>query len=198
MADLVELLRAEPSARRRAALIRARAAQWGCPESRVRRQVAAAGWSSGRRRRSDAGQTRVPAGSLDLLAAALLAGQRQSGQAPLAIPVARQSLAASGVDFAGASDGHLARLLRERGLDLKTQRRGAQSHITLRSEHPNQIHQVDPSVALLFYAPGGGQRDLAAAPGGQPYKNKPGKREKLWRYVLIDSMPRGARATRRC
>lgn len=184
--DLVELLRAEPSARRRAALIRERAAQWGCPESRVRRRLAAAGWRSGRRRRSDAGQTKVPDESLSMLAAALLAGQRQSGQAPLAIPVARHSLAASGVDFAGASDAHLARLLRERGLDLATQRGGAQSHVWMRSEHPNAVHEVDPSVALLYYAPAGGQRDLAAAPGGTPYKNKPGRREKVWRYVLVD------------
>ena len=183
----MELLRAEPSARRRAALIRERAAQMGCPESRVRRHLAAAGWSSGRRRRADAGSTKVPAESLDLLAAALLAGQRQSGQAPLAIPVARQSLAASGVEFGGASDAHLARLLRERGLDLATQRRGAQSHVWMRSEHPNAVHEVDPSVALIYYAPGGGQRDLAAAPGGGPYKNKPGSgKKKVWRYVLVD------------
>lgn len=186
MDDLVARLRAEPSARRRAALIRERAAQVGCPESRVRGQLAAAGWRSGRRRRSDAGTTSVPTESLDLLAAALLTGMRQSGQAPLGIPVARQSLEASGVDFAAASNAHLARLLRERGLDLATQRRGAQSHVAMRSEHPNHVHQVDPSLSLLYYLPRGGQRDLAAAPGGAPYKNKPGGREKVWRYVLVD------------
>ncbi|MCY4377358.1 MAG: transposase [Spirochaetaceae bacterium] len=183
--EILGAIRREP--RRRAELIREHARKIGVPVSRVHRHLLAAGHGSGRKRRSDAGATKVSAEALDMLSAALKSGVRQSGQAPLGIPMARFALEANGFDFGGASNAQLARLLRERGLDLDTQARGTRSHQRMRSAHPNQVHQVDPSVSLLYYTPGGRQGDAGVEPGGEPYKNKPAnKKLKLWRYLLID------------
>ena len=183
--ELLGAIRREP--RRRAELIREHARKIGVLVSRVHRHLLAAGHGSGRKRRSDAGAAKVSAEALDMLSAALKSGVRQSGQAPLGIPMARFALEANGFDFGGASNAQLARLLRKRGLDLDTQARGTRSHQRMRSAHPNQVHQVDPSVSLLYYTPGGRQRDAGTEPGGEPYKNKPtNKKLKLWRYLLVD------------
>jgi hypothetical protein len=58
-------------------------------------------------------------------------------------------------------------------------------HQTMRSEYPNQVHQADPSVCLIYFAPGGKQKLIG---DDELYKNKnflEGK-NKCWRYVLTD------------
>lgn len=188
--DLAARIEADPA--RRPELVREYAQQVGAPVSRVQRQLRAAGHGAGRKRRSDAGGTRVTDGELERLAALLVSAVRKSGQATLYIPVARQIMQARGEDLGGLSDGQLARLLRERGMDLSTQRRGRQTHAEVASR-PNDLHLFDPSRALVWYlpgaAPGRRQRALDGA-GYEPYKNKPvtGKAARLgvWRYVLTD------------
>ena len=187
--DLVARLRARPD--QRARLIREYAQHTGQPVARVYRHLREAGHGSGRRRRSDAGRTRAPVAELEMLASLQVAAVRQSGQATLHLPVARQILRASGLQLGGLSEAQLARLLRERGIDLGTQRRGRQSHGEVRST-PNELHLVDPSRPLFWYLPTSRrpQRQLADA-GYEPYKNKPldeAARRKLgvWRYVMTD------------
>lgn len=181
--DLAARIEADP--RRRAELVREYARSVGAPVQRVYRHLREAGHGSGRARPRTAGVTRVPEASLDKLAAALQAGLRKTGQATLHIPAARQSLEASGVEFGGVSDAHLARLLRERGMDLRTQRRGRRTHVRMRSLHPNHVHQVDASACLVYYSPTGRQRDLAQELGAEPYKNKQA-RIRIWRYLVTD------------
>ena len=177
---------AELAGRARSDRIAAYARSVGAPKDRIYRQLRAAGWSSGRRRRTDAGQTKVPEAALDRLAAALQAGLRKTGQATLTIPVVRQSLEASSVSFEGASDSRLAALLRDRGMDLRTQRRGRQTHVRMRSGHPNHVHQVDASACLIYYSPRSQQqRDLSHELGAEPYKNKQA-RIRIWRYIVTD------------
>jgi hypothetical protein len=55
----------------------------------------------------------------------------------------------------------------------------------MRTERPNQVHFADPSVCLLYFAPGGKQKIIG---DDELYKNKnflEGK-SKCWRYVLTD------------
>ena len=177
---------AELSGHARSDRIAAHARSVGAPKDRIYRQLRAAGWSSGRRRRRDAGATRVPDEALAKLAAALQAGVRKTGQAALYIPEVRQSLEASGIELGGASDSRLAHLLRERAMDLDTQRRGRQTHVRMRSLHPNHVHQVDASACLIYYSPRSQrQHDIAAELGAEPYKNKQAK-IRIWRYVVVD------------
>lgn len=186
--DLIARLQARPE--RRSELIREYAQQTGQPVARVYRHLREAGHGSGRRRRSDAGRTRAPEAELEALAALQVAAVRQSGQATLHLPVARQIMRAEGRTLGDLSEAQLARLLRERGIDLRTQRRGRQSHGEIRSR-PNELHLVDPSRALVWYLPGGRRPQRALATTHEPYKNKPmdeGAKRKLglWRYVMTD------------
>ena len=188
--DLAARIEADPE--RRPALVREYARQIGAPVSRVQRQLRAAGHGSGRRRRSDAGSTRADAEALERLAALQLAAVRKSGQPTLYLPVARQIAEQGGEQLGGLSAGQLARLLRERGLDLGTQRQGRRTHADIRSGGPNVLHLMDPSRALVWYLPSAtqGRRQRSLGEGWEPYKNKPmeGRKARLgvWRYVLVD------------
>lgn len=193
LADLIARIEAEPG--RRAELVRAYAAQVGAPTSRVHRQLRAAGCGSGRRRRSDAGSTRADGGALEQVAAMQVAAVRRSGQPTLYLPVARQIAEQGGEDLGGLSTSQVARLLRDRGMDLRTQRRGRRTHADIRSGGPNVLHLMDPSRALVWYLPSAsrGRRQRSVGDDGwEPYKNKPmpmeGRKARLgvWRYVLVD------------
>ncbi len=158
---------------------------YGCSRSTVYRELAAEGWSSGRKKRTDRGQTKVSEASLQALGALLQTGVRKNGKATLDIPTARHILEISGRRF-GVSNSRLAALLKERHYDLKTQAMPS-PHVRMRSLHPNHVHQVDPSMCLLYYLPQGGQKIIE---DNEAYKNKPfleGKAHlKIWRYVLTD------------
>lgn len=161
------------------------------------RKLAEAGWQSGRRRRRDAGHTGVPEESLEKLAAVMVAGVRQNGNFTAFIPTARQVLESDGVNFNGATNEHLARLLRQKSMDLATQGRRKRSHVKMRSPHPNHAHLVDPSLCLLYYLPDKTQHMKRLDKSRQriiedseAYKNKPFMEKKgdlkVWRYVLTD------------
>ena len=191
--DLAARIQDEPA--RRAELVACYARQTGAPKDRVYRQLRAFGCGSGRKRRADAGATPVPDHELDELAAMMVAGVGKTGKAAMALPEARQVLRSEGTKLGGLSDSRLAALLRQRGLDLATQRRGRESHTEIRTR-PNEVHVVDPSSAAIYYLPPSArtrarQRFEADVLGYEPYKNKPGlpaakARLRVWRYVIVD------------
>ncbi|MEJ1496358.1 MAG: integrase [Candidatus Sedimenticola sp. (ex Thyasira tokunagai)] len=158
----------------------------GWKRQKLYRELNKIGWSSGRSRRADAGTTRQDEQALTELAAALKCGVRKNGKATMEIPNARSLLSANGRDF-NVSNSSISRLLRQRKLDLASQRQ-ASPHVNLRSLHPNHVHMVDPSLCLLYYTPNGKQTVMH---DDEIYKNKPEWVEKIgnlkcWRYVLID------------
>jgi len=156
---------------------------WG--KDKVYKELKNAGYDSGRRKRKDSGGTRVSEEALRDLGAYLKTGIRANGKIVIDIPTARQVLQSNGVEF-GVSNGRLGTLLRDRGIDIKTQKQPT-PYVKMRSLYPNQLHQVDPSVCLVYYLPRGGQKIIDER---EVYKNKPwlvGKEDlKVWRYVLTD------------
>ena len=162
------------------------AERYGISVQTLHRHLAGVGWHSGRRRRSDAGSTSQDMDALTELAATLKLGVRKNGKATMHTPNARSMLAANGKTFA-VSNSRINELLRRQQLDLATQRQPS-AHVSMRSLHPNHVHQVDPSLCLLYYLPGGGQKMIR---DDEAYKNKPETIErigalKVWRYVLTD------------
>ncbi len=152
----------------------------------LHRQLKNIGWTSGRKRRSDAGSTSMDQETLVELSAALKAGVRKNGKATMEIPNARALLAANGREFK-VGNSQLRNLLRQQKMDLATQKQPT-PHTNMRSLHPNHVHQVDPSLCLLYYSPDGKQRVMR---DDEIYKNKPEFIEqvgnlKCWRYVLTD------------
>ncbi len=141
---------------------------------------------NGRKKRADAGETQISDEALRLIAALMLDSVRGNGKQTMDIPTAKQILLADGYDIP-LSDSRIAALLREKGYRVEDMKAPA-SCVRMRSLHPNHVHQVDPSLCLLYYTPSGEQRIIKDE---EAYKNKPfmeGKKSalKIWRYVLVD------------
>jgi hypothetical protein len=92
------------------------------------------------------------------------------------------------------SNAHLGRLLRQRNLHAAAMKQAAPA-VSMKSLHPNHVHQVDPSYCVLYYLPkrGGGAESFIQRIAGDDefYKNKPQNFERaasfrVWRYVLTD------------
>lgn len=143
-----------------------------------------AGWSSGRKARSDKGSTSVSAQALVTLGAAQREAVRENGKQTLFTTTARGMLEQNGISF-GVSNGQLNRLMRDRKLNVAAQR-VADPVQALRAPHPNHTHQVDPSLCLVYYLKG---RQYIIR-DDEFYKNKLDKIAKLkfkvYRYVAYD------------
>ena len=149
------------------------------------RRLKNAGWSSGRKRRSDCGCSSVSEENIDRAAALLSESQRKDGRNPMSVRRAWGVLRDNCCDLP-VGDAQLARLLKERGLDRQSLKRG-EAHMDLQSLHPNHCHLVDPSLALWYFTPQG----LRVVHAEDNYKNKDFYRgnkidKKCWRYVLVD------------
>lgn len=143
-----------------------------------------AGWTSGRKVRADKGCSRQSAESLEFVAALQRGSVRANGKQTMYSPVAGSIAAANGHDIA-VSTRQLNRLSRARRLGV-SQQAEARAPITLRSLHPNHVHQVDPSLCLIYYMRG----EQRVIRDDQFYKNKleglAKVKFKVWRYVLWD------------
>ncbi|WP_204511148.1 DDE-type integrase/transposase/recombinase [Aeromonas hydrophila] len=143
-----------------------------------------AGYRTGRKKRADAGTTALPKETLHFIAAAKREGIRGNGKATLPTAVAMNIAHTNGIDVT-VSEGRVNALLRAARMDAKAQA-AARNHITLRSLHPNHLHQIDPSLCLIYYTPKG----QAIMRDEEFYKNKPASmdkvRLKVWRYVRYD------------
>lgn len=142
------------------------------------------GYRSGRKRRADAGTTVLPDETLRFVAAARREGLRGNGKATMPTAVAMHVAHANGM-CVNVSEGRMNALLRARCMDTRSQAM-QRSHVALRSLHPNHVHQIDPSLCLIYYTP----RGQAIMRDEEFYKNKPASMEKVrlkvWRYVCYD------------
>lgn len=143
-----------------------------------------AGYKAGRKKRADAGSTALPSETLHFIAAAKREGVRGNGKATLPTAVAMNIAHTNGIEVP-VSEGRINALLRAHRMDVQAQT-AARNHITLRSLHPNHLHQIDPSLCLIYYTP----RGQAIMRDEEFYKNKPASmdkvRLKVWRYVRYD------------
>lgn len=139
------------------------------------------GWSSGRKARADKGKTSVDIHALTMLGTTQREGLRKNNKQTVFTPLARSVLEQNNVELK-ASNSHLNKLLRDRNLDINSQRnvRPVQG---LRAEHPNYLHEVDPSLCLVYYL----KNKQYIMRDDQFYKNKLDLiakiKFKVWRYV---------------
>ena len=145
---------------------------------------AVAGWSSGRKARSDKGSTSVAPEALVTLGAAQREAVRANGKQTLFTTTARGILEANGHSF-GVSNGQLNKLMRDRKLNVAAQR-VAEPVQALRAPHPNHTRQIDPSLCLVYYLKG---RQFIIR-DDEFYKNKLDRiaqiKFKCYRYVDYD------------
>jgi hypothetical protein len=141
------------------------------------------GWDSGRAKRKDAGASSADKELLTTVGEMVKQGIRKNGKATLPVNVARSILESRGLDVP-VGDSRLRELLRRNHVAVSDSRAPA-PYQTMRSEYPNQVHQADPSVCLIYFPPDGKQKIIG---DDELYKNKNFLEGKLkcWRYVLTD------------
>lgn len=168
----------------------ARAAQFlSCSKDRVYRGLKATGWDAQRQRRCDRGASQVSREEAATVASIMRQSTRDSGKRLLSVEDALEiALAnpASGVTTRASADTYV-RVMREHGLHPDQVAR-ATPYTQMRSQHPNQVHQFDVSVCVLYYLDQGG---LAVMDAKRFYKNKPENaakvvNQRVLRYLITD------------
>lgn len=142
------------------------------------------GWSSERKARTDKGKMTVSSESLLALATMSRESVRDNGKQTMFTTTARGILEQNGHEI-NVSNATLNRLMRQRKLNVKAQQ-VANPVQSLRALHPNHVHEIDPSLCLIYYMKNKQhimrERDF--------YKNKLKNyakvKYKVWRYTLYD------------
>ena len=143
-----------------------------------------AGFKTDRKKRADAGKTSLPDDTLSFIASVKREAVRGNGKDTMPIGVAMNIAANNGMEV-NVSRSRVGVLMRQRRMDTKTVM-SARNHIELRSLYPNHMHQIDPSLCLVYYM---GKRQMVMREE-EFYKNKLENfakvKLKVWRYVRYD------------
>lgn len=148
-----------------------------------------------RKRRSDAGQMGLTRADALRLSAQMMEGYRANDKSIQTLRLSLEQLRTENPLFASVtcpdtgetrqlSESACARALRSYALH-PDQLRSAAPAQQLRSDHPNEVWQLDFSISTLFYVPGQGQSGMQDMPPSEFYKNKPENFEKIKRQRLL-------------
>lgn len=150
-------------------IVAATAAAMQCSVPTLYRRLEAAGLDTGRKTRSDAGETSMPLAELRLVSGVLMISRRDNEKKLMTVEGALDMLRASGQLTSALSAGRVGTLLREHFLhpDQMAQQEPATE---MRSLHPNHVWQLDASVCVLYYLKSG---QLQAMNRDEFYRNKP-------------------------
>lgn len=152
------------------------------------------GYDSGRHTRVDKGKSKADINSVKMVASLVAGGIRENGKKTMPVNVALDVLKRNGIDV-GVKTSRLRELLKDFKIDGERLKNDIHNG-RMRSEYPNQVHEVDPSVALIYFAPESNKVKIIE--DSEYYKNKDFfndgkdkkgrqiKRKKCLRYVLTD------------
>lgn len=138
------------SARERGEIVERLMAMLGVSRPTVYRQLAAAGWDSGRATRQDAGVRELAAADLSDLSALMARGRNKRGQVNVPAMEAYRIAQEQGLAAGETSYATFARRLREEGLSLG-HIRAPEASVARVSSHPNHVWFIDYSVAIQWY-----------------------------------------------
>lgn len=172
--------------------------QYGFKKSTLKRWLAPLA-AKPRKQRSDAGAIALTLAHAQVISAALMEGWRAQNKKYTSLRTTLERLRKNMPNLATIIDNDTGEILPlsesavSRGLrhhklhpDQLRQDTPAQE---LRSDHPNEVWQIDASISVLFYVPEGDElRHMTAA---EFNKNKPGnfekiRRQRLTRYCITD------------
>ena len=158
----------------------------GCSVQTVYRKLEAAGFDTGRKLRSDAGESLLTDVALELVAGVLLTSTNQKGQR-MPVATALDMLLANGALATAVSASTVSRQLYQRRLHPEQLAQPTPSQ-QMASRHPNHLWQVDSTTGAYYYLPGGRLRWM---PEDEFYKNKVANLVKassdlLTRYAATD------------
>lgn len=180
-------------------LVAACAERLGLSVASVYRELAAMGETAGargqRKKRSDAGKRCVDRDLAIQVAGLVYTARRANGKKTMTMERAAGILEANGYGTVNPETGEvtmpsistLSRAMREHGCHPEQLKRGAPTG-TVRTRHPNHSWQMDPSICVLYYLPGG---KMAMMDERQYNERKPGKlvdigNQRILRYIITD------------
>ena len=175
------------SAKNKGDVVKQMMRETGWSRNKCYAKLGSVGYASGRKKREDAKSSRANEVALEDIAKMLESGVRKTGTRIMQVTTARSILEANGVRC-GVSTESLRRVLKQRHMDAKSLKQ-EKAYMRLRSGHPNYLHEVDPSLCVMYYSPGDKQCILHER---EIHRNKFEKiakkvgNKKLWRYVLVD------------
>ena len=158
------------------------------------RELKKNGYDSKRAKRKDIGKKNIDDNTVKIVASLVKTGIRENGKKTMPVNVALDVLKRNGLDI-GIKTSRMRELLKNSNIDGEKLKKDTHNN-RLRSEYPNQVHEVDPSVALIYFAPD--SDNIKIIEDSEYYKNKDFffffkdrkgkkiKRKKCLRYVLMD------------
>ncbi len=164
------------------------AIQWlGCSAPTLYRKLRAIGWTSGRKQRTDKGDSCVPYNELVQLSAMWADERRMNGKWVGTLDDVISMSRSNGTLSVDISAATASRLFQLHGLH-RSQVSQPAPHVQMQSLHPNHVWQVDPSLCVVYYSQRDGVRVLDEK---KYYKNKPAEVARftplrVWRYVAVD------------
>lgn len=184
--ELVRELK-ESKPRERRAILERYGKLYGFSRESLYRIAKEFGWKSDRKERSDKGISTLAEEQIDFVAAFLQSTRRENKGAFTPIENAMDFAVTNGIMLKGeVSVSTMQRLLRERAMSKK-HLNAPTPHTSMRSLHPNHVHEVDTSTCIQFYLADGGMKIMRE---DQFYKNKLENFRKidrtLQRYILED------------
>jgi hypothetical protein len=149
LTDLAKSIREAPRGQR-GALAQRGADTLGISVQTLYTRLRRVGFQSGRRLRSDKGDSRVGEHAVRDVAALLQASRRTTGKALLSVNDAIDIARANGLLKEEVSAATMQRLMRRHGCH-PAQLARPDPHVSMRSLHPNHVWQLDASVCVLYY-----------------------------------------------
>jgi len=145
------------------------------------------GYSSGRKLRSDKGDTRVSIEQVREVASILQASRRTTGKALLTVRDAMDVASSNGLLTERVSAATMLRVMRRAGCH-PAQLAQPTPHVRMRSLHPNHVWQLDASICVLYYLRGGrvGVMDERKFNARKPRDLARVDNRRVLRYALTD------------
>jgi hypothetical protein len=168
-------------------LISRAAAFLQCSNDRIYRGLKEVGWTSGRRRRNNKGQSCVSHDEAQAVSNIIVESARANGKRLLSTETAIEIAVENGVIDSNASSSTYLRVMKENGCH-PDQLTKPTPHSEIRSLHPNHVWQFDVSVCVLYYLDKGG---MSVMDEKKFYKNKPENvarisNKRVLRYLVTD------------
>ena len=153
----------------------------------VYRNLRQAGWSSGKKLRTDKGDSRLSDQDAKTIATLMVESSRANGKRLLGVSDAMAIVDANNMISTTVSPTTAMRIMRDRGLHPDQITRPT-PHVEMRSKHPNHVWQFDVSICVLYYMEKGG---LCVMDEKRFYKNKPHNlkkvmKQRVLRYLITD------------
>jgi hypothetical protein len=147
--QLAERLRAAPHGGR-GAMIDSAAGFLGITRQSLYAKLKAIGWKSGRKPRTDRGDSAVSTDEVLAVATIMRSSRRANGKALLPVGDAIKVARANGLLEREVAPATMLRLMRKERLH-PAQQAQPRPHVRMRSLHPNHVWQLDASICVLYY-----------------------------------------------